>query len=152
MPILTGKPVDDPFDSFRSNLLSKIPINSTIVASTTSLVSPTTTPMNRSFNDDFKTMPLLANNATGRDENSDNGTAVSTVVQLPKMIYNNAIDAFTLIENRNGFLNTNAVNLATVTATTQINVPTMGVYCVRWRRTGETAENETKLFVNCVGE
>lgn len=148
MPLASGKPVDD---SFRSNLLSKIPINSTIVGSTTSLVSPTSTPMNRSFNDDFKTMPLLATNTTGQ-ENSDNGSAANAAVQLPKIIYNNAIDAFTLIENRKGFLNTSAVNLATAASTTQITEPMMGVYCVRWRRSGESAENETKLFVNCVGE
>lgn len=148
VPLTSGKPVDDPF---RSNLLSKIPINSTIVGSTTSLVSPTSTPMNRSFNDDFKTMPLLASHTTGQ-ENSDNATVASTAVQLPKMIYNNAIDAFTLIENRKGFLNTSAVNLATASSTTQITEPTMGVYCVRWRRSGEIAENETKLIINCVGE
>lgn len=148
LPLSSGKLVDD---SFRSNLLSKIPINSTIVGSMSSLVSPTSTPMNRSFNDDFKAMPLLANNATGQ-ENSDNTTAATMAVQLPKVIYNNAIDAFTLIENRKGFLNTGAVNMATATSTTQITEPTMGVYCVRWRRTDETAENETKLLVNCVGE
>lgn len=147
-PLASGKPVDD---SFRSNLLSKIPINSTIVGSTSSLVSPTSTPMNRSFNDDFKTMPLLATNVIGQ-ENSDNGTAANAVVQSPKIIYNNAIDAFTLIENRKGFLNTSAVNLATASSTTQITEPTMGIYCVRWRRTDDSAENETKLFVNCVGK
>lgn len=96
-------------------------------------------------------MPLLANNTVGQ-ENSDNTTAATTAVQLPKVIYNNAIDAFTLIENRKGFLNTSAANLATATSTMQITEPTMGVYCVRWRRTDETAENETKLLVNCVGE
>lgn len=148
--LASGKPVDE---SFRTNLLSKIPINSTIVGSTNSLVSPTNTPMNRSFNDEFKTMPLLANNTLGQEAVDGAATTANTVAnQLPKTIYNNAIDAFTLVDNRKGFLNTNAVNLATTTATSQITEPTMGVYCVRWRRTGDTAENETKLLVNCIGE
>lgn len=148
MPVSSGKSVED---SFHSNLLSKIPINSTIVGSSTSLVSPSSTPMNRSFNDDFKAMPLLAINAIGQ-ENCDVATPANTAVPLQKMIYNNAIDAFMLVDNLRGFLNTSNVNLGTASSTPQITEPTMGVYGVRWRRAGEPIENETKLFINCIGE
>lgn len=146
-------------ENYRNNLLAKIPINSTIIGSSNLLTSPINTPMNRSFTDDFK---LSQNVVIGNDTSSiGSGTdcsgsiasiGMAIMTKAPKTIYNSAIDAFTLFENRRGFLNTISVNLAISQATAIITQPIVGVYCVRWRRTGETNENETKLIVNCVGK
>lgn len=141
-------------DNFRSNLLSKIPINSTIVDT---LTSPSAQAMNRSITDDLKIssnlLAISSNDLTGTQDNQN--TMVNDVpMQGPKTIYNNAIDAFTMIDKRKGFLLTNSINTASNSSKTSSgqNSAIIGIYCVRWRRSGELAENETKLIVNCVGK
>lgn len=140
LPVKEVKPnvVKNTYDAFQSNLLSKISVSSSIIGSPSS-------PMNRSLVDDFKTAVTL------NDSNfqSQEGLNVDIPIPAPKTIFNNAIDAFTMIENRKGFLKTNAINLADSTLST-VNHPIVGVYCIRWRRSGEKNENETKLIVNCV--
>lgn len=138
----TPQPQND--DPFRSNLLSKIPMNSTIIGSANLLASPTGTPMNRSFVEDQK--------LNQNEPNGDSAMIAVTTSKSPKFVYSNAIDAFTMIENRKGFLNTSAINLASNLQTIQLQEAIVGVYCVRWRRTGGKIENETKLLVNCIGK
>lgn len=117
--------------------------------------------MNRSFTEDPKLNP---NASLGSDSGSiGSGLEVASVTSIapsvpvitskaPKTIYNTAMDAFTLTDSRKGFLNTTAVNLASVASTTTVIQPVVGIYCIRWRRSGQTAENETKLIVNCLGK
>lgn len=138
-------------DNFRSNLLSKIPINSTIVDS---LASPAQA-MNRSFNEDFKNTinPLTASTSDLNSTQDSLNTTISDVpIQGPKTLYNNAIDAFSMVDKRKGFLLTNSINTGNSSTTVSANQPIVGVYCVRWRRSGEVLENETKLVINSVGK
>lgn len=130
------------FDAYQNNLLSKISMTSAIA-------NPMNTSLNRSLTDDFKA-PVNATNLNSNENISNQESdTINVPIPGPKMIYHNAIDAFNMIGNRNGFLTTNAVNLAGIAS--DINGQSiMGVYCVRWRRTGERLENETKLIVNCL--
>lgn len=151
-------PNKNPDDNFRSNLLSKIPINSTIVTGGNLLApatSPNSTPMNRSFNDDLKPTKLFDMNTSTIADESDQLAATNAATKLTKLIYNNALDAFSLIENRKGFLNTSAINCASVGSANGVAAatrPIIGVYCIRWRRTGANVENETKLIINSIGQ
>lgn len=142
-------------DNFRSNLLSKIPINSTIVSGGNLLApatSPGSTPMNRSFNEDLKPSKLFdMNTSTMIADEVDQPSVTNAATKPTKFIYNNALEAFSLVENRKGFLNTNAINCASVGGTGATTQPHIGVYCIRWRRTGEIMENETKLIINSIG-
>lgn len=143
-------------ENFRSNLLSKIPINSTIINNGNllpSAASPTSTPMNRSFHEDYKPghPNKLFDMATttfsgGLSDETEQPVVASNEIKLTKYIYINAIDGFNLIKNRSGFLKTNAINCAA-----PVNHPILGVYCIRWRRTDDTIENETKLIINPIG-
>ncbi|KAG4077438.1 hypothetical protein HA402_002865 [Bradysia odoriphaga] len=120
-------------DRFKSNLLSKIPINSTIVPNLMN------TSQNRSFADMVKgkSSDLLTSsfneNIAAKD---DAKTAL-----ISKTIYNKAIDSFQLTDYCRGFLRDGSFSEMNQT------LPVFGVYCVRWRRSGCTEENETKLIV-----
>lgn len=70
-------------------------------------------------------------------------------ISEPKTIYNNTIDGFKMIESRRGFLNANTVGLQNKVSKDSLG-QIMGVYCVRWRRVGEMAENESKFLVNSI--
>lgn len=70
-------------------------------------------------------------------------------VHEQKMIYNHTIDAFAMIENSKGFLCANVLNVENQ-STKPSAQHIIGVYCVRWRRAGESLENESKLLVNCI--
>lgn len=139
------------FSTANEEILRKTP---TFIGAANLLSSPTGTPMNRSLIDDSKSNLTLGieTASLGSDSASVGGSTSVALSRTPKVVYNNAIDAFTLVENRKGFLNTNAVNLATESATAHLNEPIAGVYCVRWRRSGEIVENETKMIIHCVGE
>lgn len=89
-------------------------------------------------------------------ENESNKIVEQHILE-PKIMYNNTIDAFNMIENQKGFLiaNANANTSTTKTTETKLNNRIIGIYCIRWRRHSETAgneikENETKLIVNCI--
>lgn len=70
-------------------------------------------------------------------------------IPAPKTIYNHAIDGFNMIESRKGILNANAIGLNSKLANDTLG-QVMGIYCVRWRRTGETNENESKFLINSI--
>lgn len=134
------------YDAYQNNLLSKISMTSSITGSLNNNTS-----LNRSLTDDFKA-PLNATNMSSNENISHQENASETgnaPIPNPKIIYQNAIDSFTMIGNRKGFLGTNAINW-TGTASELSNQSMIGVYCVRWRRNGERSENETKLFVNSI--
>lgn len=92
------------------------------------------------FTDDFKTNTI---------ENENQEPTQNDEIPEPKTIYNHTIEGFNMIENRKGFLNANTIclnNKVSSETTPQI----MGVYCVRWRRSGEISENESKFLVNSI--
>lgn len=125
------------FDAYQNNLLSKI----------SSMSNPS---LNRSLTDDFKA-PINATNLNSNENSNQENISDATPIPAPKTVYHNAIDAFKLIGNRKGFLTTNSVNLAGMSVSSDGNIHSIiGVYCIRWRRSGEQKENETKLMVNCL--
>lgn len=129
-------------EKFKSNLLSKIPINSTIVPNLMN-TSQNAGVMNRSFTEmsKGKSSDLLTS--------SFNETITSKVepktALISKTIYNKAIDSFQLTDYCRGFLKDG------ICGEVNNSVPVFGVYCVRWRRSGCTEENETKLIVHGIG-
>lgn len=106
--------------------------------------APTTDPSVKiSSSDDFKIM--------GDDSHLDN-VQISNGnddISGPRLIYDHAIDGFSLVGNRKGFLRSNAINFQTASSSDPRN-PIVGVYCIRWRRFGALSENETKMIVNCI--
>lgn len=134
------------YDAYQNNLLSKISMTSSITGPLN-----TNTSLIRSLTDDFKAPVNATNmssneNISNHENTNENGDAP---IPNPKMIYQNAIDSFNMIGNRKGFLGTNSINW-TGTASELNNQTMIGVYCVRWRRSGDRAENETKLFVSSI--
>lgn len=129
-------------DKYKSNLLSKIPINSTIVPN---LMNTSQMPgvMNKSFSDiKGRSSDLLTSSFIDTIGTKDE----SKSAMVSKTIYNKAIDSFQLTDYCRGFLKEGSFS--------EMNnsVPVFGVYCIRWRRSGCTEENETKLIVNGIGK
>lgn len=132
------------------NLLSKVPINATVTSGGQILKTPgTSTPMNTSINDEL-TVPksegievMSMSSSTLNLSKMAGGDASARSVLTNKNIYNTALDAFHLTDHCKGFLNKDCVGTALTS-----NETNLGVYCIRWRRTGTNAENETKLLVN----
>lgn len=91
------------------------------------------------------------NDENDNDDDIDDDDS-NVPIPEPKIIYNHTIDAFNMIENRRrrkGFLNARTIGLhnkSIKTTSPQI----MGIYCVRWRRSGELSENESKFIVNAI--
>lgn len=145
-------------DKFKTNLLAKIPINSTIIGSNQMNRSFTTATaeqdkgnrggkdsMNSSFHESISAGDLqLA--ATAAAAGTGNGLSVRV---LTKNIHNRAIDAFSLTDHCRGFLRD-----ASVPSDLQCQWPVFGVYCVRWRRNGggATEENESKFIIQGIGK
>ncbi|XP_031630878.1 trafficking protein particle complex subunit 11 [Contarinia nasturtii] len=88
----------------------------------------------------------FANTQNNENLENDSNKVIEHILE-PKTMYNHTIDAFNMVENRKGFLNAHTLH-----SSTSVNVKNqiIGVYCIRWRRTGEVNENETKLIVNCI--
>lgn len=129
-------------EKYKSNLLSKIPINSTIVPNLMN-ASQNTGLMNRSFSDmsKGKSSDLLTSSFNETIGAKDE----SKTAMISKTIYNKAIDSFQLTDYCRGFLKDGSFS------ETNNSIPVFGVYCVRWRRSGCTEENETKLIVHGIG-
>lgn len=73
------------------------------------------------------------------------------IMQGPKTIYNHTIDAFKMVENRKGFLDTQTINLhETLPDQSRRFRQIYGVYCIRWRRAGDISENESKFIINSI--
>lgn len=66
---------------------------------------------------------------------------------LAKTVYNRAIDSFVLSDHCKGFLKEKAI-----AETGGMSWPVFGVYCIRWRRTGSSAENESKFVIQGIGK
>lgn len=106
--------------------------------------APTTDPsLKVSLSDDFKILgdDIHLDNVQISNRNDD--------ISGPRLIYDHAIDGFSLVGNRKGFLRSNAINFQTASSSDPRN-PIVGVYCIRWRRVGALSENETKMIVNCI--
>lgn len=137
-------------DTFKTNLLSKIPINSTIVGSTTTLNSSL---MNRSMTDSSKakTEGQLFPESTSFNDLA--AAAVASAIAAPsaralaKTVYNRAIDSFVLSDHCKGFLRESAL-----AETGGMSWPVFGVYCIRWRRSGSSVENESKFIIQGIGK
>lgn len=135
-------------DNFKTNLLSKIPINSTIIGSTNAM---STSLMSRSTVDQAK--PIV-DGQLFPESNSVNDLAAAAAASAPtsaralmKTVYNRAIDSFVLSDHCKGFLKEKAI-----AESGGMSWPVFGVYCVRWRRTGSNAENESKFVIQGIGE
>lgn len=129
------------------NLLSKVPINATVTSGGQILKTGSNTPMSTSINDDLNTskndIEVMTMSTSTLNLNKMAGDSTTRNVLVNKNIYNTALDAFHLIDHCKGFLNKDSVGS---TATSGEN--NLGVYCIRWRRSGTNVENETKLLVN----
>lgn len=140
-------------DRFKSNLLSKIPINSTIVGSSNLLSSASQ--MNRSLTEDSKSKnkssDMLMTGSfhetnSGIGANANEQTIANNSTIIVKHIYNRALDSFLLTDHCKGFLRANTgANDSTLLP------PDFGVYCIRWRRTGHLEENESKFIIGGIG-
>lgn len=126
-------------EKYKSNLLSKIPINSTIVPNLMNASGV----MNRSFSDmsKVKSSDLLTSSFNETIGTKDE----SKTAMISRTVYNKAIDSFQLTDYCRGFLKDGSFSESNNL------VPVFGVYCVRWRRSGCTEENETKLVVHGMG-
>lgn len=92
--------------------------------------------------DDFKTLSEKQESTSAQNYEQMNE---------PKTVYNHAIDAFSLVENRKGFLDAKTnINNFNISMSTNLHNQILGVYCIRWRRSGESAENETKFILNSI--
>lgn len=131
------------------NLLSKVPINATVTSGGQVLkTAGSLTPLNTSFSEDSN---VFRNDGIEVMTMSSSTLNLSKLVSEPtprnilttKNIYNTALDAFHLTDHCKGFLNKDSIS--TLSSSGENN---LGVYCIRWRRSGTNAENETKLLVN----
>lgn len=138
------------------NLLSKISINAT-VTSGGNVLKPTgsNTPLNQSFNEDLQTpksdgleVMTMSNSNLNLNKLAGESQPNASNILTTKIVYTNAIDAFHLTDHCKGFLNKDCIGTL---AAAQGSGQALGVYCIKWRRTGTTAENETKLLVNGIG-
>lgn len=103
--------------------------------------------------DDFKapTMQINPSNSNLSAQDFENDTnKTDGVIHDPKTIFNKTIDAFSMVEKTKGFLCANVINSHSVSSTINQNRQIIGIYCIRWRRAGESFENETKLMVNSI--
>lgn len=84
-------------------------------------------------------------------EYESDATKTDDSVHEQKMIYNHTVDAFTMIENSKGFL---CANVLSIDKNNQMKSAKsnqqIGIYSIRWRRAGDSFENESKLLVNCI--
>lgn len=156
-------------DNYKSNLLAKIPANSTIVGSTGAMSSNL---MNRSLTETSaaSASSALANDSTTTTTTTltvtddkhranespaavvDGGAVVGTDSRSKvKTVFSRAIDAFHLSDHCRGFLRDNALPSGGKTAGAAW--PIWGVYCVRWRRSGDphAPDNESKFVVHGIG-
>lgn len=147
-------------DKFKTNLLAKIPINSTIVGSTNMLNNQ----MNRSLTDQLDgggkpkatvSTPVDGMNSSFHESISTGDLMAATVLPssgtvraLVKHVHHKAIDAFILSDHCKGFLKENAIADGNITLG---GWPAFGVYCVRWRRSNGFEENETKFVIQGIG-
>lgn len=147
-------------DRYKSNLLAKIPINSTIIGSTNVLSSNTTTTtssLNRSITEETKlknksTDTLMTSSFHESNSQTSIGGAGGDSTVILKNIYNRSLDSFLLTGHCKGFLkaNTNTGNIDN--SHNVLSLPDFGVYCIRWRRTGSTQENESKFVIGGIGK
>lgn len=158
-------------DMYKSNLLAKIPANSTIVGSTGAMSSNL---MNRSLTSQSAAAEL----AGTPDARAHRGVSPSASAESPfaavateattsdvtrstvKHVFNRAIDSFVLTDHCRGFLRDKALTDVTAgeagtptAAAAAAAWPIWGVYCVRWRRSGDpnATENESKFVVHGIG-
>lgn len=142
------------------NLLSKVPINATVTSGGTILKSggsTPSTPLNQSISEDIgqiksdtiEVLSMSSSNLSLSKVAGDgaNANVLTSSILTTKNIYNNAMDAFHLTDHCKGFLNKDCISTLMGNAGNNL-----GVYCIRWRRSGNTAENETKLLVNGIGK
>lgn len=139
------------------NLLSKVPMNATVTSGGTIIKpggSAATTPMNQSWNDDSSQMKSdgievmsMSSSTLNLNKIISDSQYVSNNILITKNIFNKALDSFHLTDHCRGFFNKDYVS--TLGGVISNNI---GIYCIRWRRTGSTAENETKLLVNGLGK
>lgn len=143
-------------DTFKTNLLAKIPINSTIVG---------TNQMNRSFT---AAIDQDKANKGGKDSMNSSfhesisagdlqvaaASSAGAVRILTKNVHNRAIDAFVLTDHCRGFLRDASVPSSDLNSPW----PVFGVYCVRWRRRNANdgavvvEENESKFVIQGIGK
>lgn len=110
-------------------------------------------PLNFNTSDDIKLQSSSTNVINGMiitQEYELDATKTDESIHEQKMIYNHTVDAFAMIENGKGFLCANIMNVDNQIASTKLNQPIIGVYCIRWRRAGEPIEHESKLLVKCI--
>lgn len=153
-------------DKYKSNLLAKIPANSTIIGSTGAMSSNL---MNRSLTSgstvelagtpDAKQhrLPGAIESPLATVADSASASIAASTRPAVKHVFNRAIDSFVLTDHCRGFLRDKALSdvpagdgaVATTPAW-----PIWGVYCVRWRRSGDpnAPENESKFVVHGIGK
>lgn len=105
--------------------------------------------------EDFKTNSdamnsIIEGNLSFRDNVSN--SSQNDIVLGPTTIYNHIVDAFSMVENCKGFLDTNAINTHKRVANEQLRKhrQIFGIYGIRWRRAGGTLENESKFIINSI--
>lgn len=96
--------------------------------------------MNSSFHESISTGDLMAATLL---------PSTGSVRALVKHVHHKAIDAFVLSDHCKGFLKENAVADGNLTLG---GWPVFGVYCIRWRRSNCSDENETKFVIQGIGE
>lgn len=147
-------------DRFKSNLLAKIPINSTIIGSSTNILSSNQKQqqqqlMNRSLTEENKSKNKTSDTLMTSSFHESNTPSVggsdstnnSTVIV--KNIYNRSLDSFLLTDHCKGFLK---ANTGSGVGNDNLLPPDFGVYCIRWRRTGFSDENESKFIIGGIGK
>lgn len=122
-----------------ASYLKPLPKNKSIATKSTKNSSVIDVSMNI-FSDDFKTNSI---------ENENQENVQNDEIPEPKTIYNHTIDGFNMIESRKGFLNANTITLHNKVSN-EILPQIMGIYCVRWRRSGQLSENESKFLVKSI--
>lgn len=160
-------------DKYKSNLLSKIPANSTIIGSTGAMsnnlmvrsvtelslqTAATTTPTTTTTDARSSMMGAVAAALAGPNGGdgplaSAGATSHATNPSV-RNVFNRALDAFVLTDHCRGFLRERALPAECTTAASGPVWPIWGVYCVRWRRSGDpnATENESKFVVQGIGE
>lgn len=150
-PTATGQ-IDNnqlPEDSlYNKNLAPKLLSNSTIIGSSTSLSNQMFSLSISAPNEDgLKTDDIMSTSGnsltmsssmSGLNQMADNK---QLGVSNFKCIYNRAIDAVNLIEENRGFFKK---------LPSEGIFTSFGVFCVRWRRSGSTVENESKFTISGV--
>lgn len=150
-PVLTPSGQTDNDDGqYNKNLLSKLPTNSTIIGpsslSNSQMFSLNIVAPNEQGNkpDDLllstSNSLTMSTSLTGLNQTIDNKMFNDCNV---KSIYHQTTDAVNLIEENRGFFKK-------IFPHDSGTVPIFGVYCIRWRRSGFSEENESKFVISGV--